>query len=504
MSHDIEAAYASSELADIITKNPTNFFGTLSRTGSWNLRAGREGGHLWPLADGVLLAENTLPSVKDVNIAFEYKRPNEGVHGILTALGQSFAYLEKGYDASVMVIPVRYSSHSNPGEHIKQIIDDTAPDIPISIYTYDTPNLSASRPFHGKLRCVREIDFPSCRKITPTAGAAKVSGNVSTLWAHMREGMSHPDAFFRYCQAVKIVSSMGEDLSKINIPTELKDAILRISPGADIYKYLSNTPGDTIADKAWRYLWFNYYFWNDLMPIYKTTTPYVVNDTKTRIKIDDTDYQQLFSGRSDSIKTKLVNGLNSTPPKYTLTEAWDMYARKVRNDAHSYKEVIDSGLYHIGFLDSDGSLTDLGYKYVEQCERTNNSLSGISFEILRSSVLQNGQYGALLHYIYKFSEEKFSSDLYAFTKKNSRGDYEFESDDYWFWIDDIFANTLHISKKSTMRAGGTRKPLQAEIAFLKKLGFVKSKGRSASYRIGVGLEIDWPQVQNSMLYFQTL
>ena len=91
MSHDIEAAYASSELADIISKNPFEFFGTLGGSGSWNLSAGREGGHTWPLADGVLLAENTLPSINDVNIAFEYKRPNDGVHGILTALGQSCA-----------------------------------------------------------------------------------------------------------------------------------------------------------------------------------------------------------------------------------------------------------------------------------------------------------------------------------------------------------------------------------------------------------------------------
>ena len=72
------------------------------------------------------------------------------------------------------------------------------------------------------------------------------------------------------------------------------------------------------------------------------------------------------------------------------------------------------------------------------------------------------------------------------------------------WIDDYFANTLHISKKTTVRAGGTRKPFQAELAFLKKMGFVRTNGRSAAYRVGVGLEIDWPQVQSSMLYFQNL
>lgn len=39
------------------------------------------------MADGLIQAINSKPAVSDVNIAFEYKRPNEGVHGILTALG---------------------------------------------------------------------------------------------------------------------------------------------------------------------------------------------------------------------------------------------------------------------------------------------------------------------------------------------------------------------------------------------------------------------------------
>ena len=43
------------------------------------------------------------------------------------------------------------------------------------------------------------------------------------------------------------------------------------------------------------------------------------------------------------------------------------------------------------------------------------------------------------------------------------------------WLDDEFTNTLHLAKKSTVRAGGTRKPFQAELSFLKKMGFVKEK-----------------------------
>ena len=499
MSHDTEAAYASSEVADIIMLNQNNFFGNYGTQGAWSVYAGREGGHQWPLADGVILAENS--TYNDIKIAFEYKRPNEGVHGILTALGQSFAYLEKGYDASVMVIPEAYSSHSTPGQHVRRVLEATSPDVPISIYTYNSPNLSATRPFHGKLQCVRDISLPSCRTITRTT-TTTTTGSVSTLWAHMREGMSHPDAFFRFCQGVKVVTATGEDLSAIRLPNELIAAIRRIDANADPYKYLSNTPGDTISDKAWRYAWFNYYFWSELIPIWNCISPYIVNNTSTKIRIDENNYQGLFSGRIDSIKEKLVTKLNAGT--IVEDEAWEEYAKKVRKDAHSYREVIDSGLYHIGYVNPEGTLTEIGYKFVEACERVGSPYIGIPLEIFKATVLQNGQYGAMLHYIYRLSEEKFDNDLFAFAQLDRNGKYKFNEQEYLAWIDDYFANTLHISKKTTIRAGGTRKPFQAELAFLKKMGFVRTSGRSAAYRVGVGLEIDWPQVQSSMLYFQNL
>jgi hypothetical protein len=320
----------------------------------------------------------------------------------------------------------------------------------------------------------------------------------------MREGMSHPDAFFRYCQGVKISSSIDENFNDIKIPNELIAAVSRIDPNANVYKYLSNTSGDNISDRAWRFVWFNYYFWNDMMPIYNKTDPYIINDTPTKIRIDEEQYQKLFSGRNDSIKNKLIVILNDPKSTMSINEVWELYAKKVRNDSHSYREVIDSGLYHIGFLTPEGYLTDLGYKFVEACERFTYPYSGLPLEILRASVLQNGQYGALLHYFYKFSEDKFGSDLLAFTKKDDGGNLIFQQEDYLEWLNDIFVNNLHILKKSTERAGGTRKPFQAEISFLKKMGFIRSKGNRATYRVGVGIEIDWPQVQNSMLYFQTL
>lgn len=499
-SHNTEAAYASAEIASIIQNQQDHFFNGLGTAGAWSLFAGREGGCQWPLADGVISATN--PN-KQFNIAFEFKRPNEGVHGILTALGQSYVYLEKGYDASVMCIPCRYSSHNNPGNHVNRIIEATAPDIPIWIFTYDNPDLSATRPFLNKITCVRDNALSLCRTIQGTSGSASTASRVTTLWAHVREGMSHPDALFRFCQSVKMVSSSGENLITGIFPQQLIDAVRRIDANADIFQFLSNTASDGILDMAWRKLWFSFYFWKDLIPLYGGNNPYTVNDVATRIKIDGTTYQKLFSGRIDSVKNKLVNKLNEGA--MSENDAWEEYAKKVRSYAHSYREVIDSGLYHIGFLSPNGDLTELGYRYVDACERSNSAYNNLPMEILRGALLQNGQFAALLHYIFKLSEEKFDNDLYAFTVTNANGTRSFKQQEYLQWLLDYFANTLHIVQQSTLRAGGTRHPLQAEISFMNKLGIVRSNdaGRPA-YRIGTGLCIDWPQVETSLQFFNNL
>lgn len=499
-SHNTEAAYASAEIATIIQDRQNHFFNGIGASGSWSLFAGREGGCKWPLADGVINATN--PN-KELNIAFEFKRANEGVHGILTALGQSYAYLEKGYDASVMCFPSCYSSHNSPGSHIKRVIESTSPDIPIWIFTYDEPNFAATRPFQNKLTCVRDKSLSSCRTIQRATGATVAASRVTTLWAHVREGMSHPDALFRFCQSVKIVSSLGETLNSNIFPQQLIDAVRRIDPNVDIFKYLSNTASDEILDKAWRKVWFSYYFWKDLIPIYNGNNPYTINQTSTLIKINEDAYQNLFSGRVNSIKDKLVEKLNNG----TINEdsAWEEYAQKVRKDAHSYREVIDSGLYHMGFLSPNGDLTDLGYKYVDACERSNSAYQNLPMEILRGAVLQNGQFAALLHYIFKLSEDKFDKDLYAFSTITANGNRSFNQKDYLSWLLDYFANTLHIVQQSSLRAGGTRKPLQAEISFMNKLGLVRSNNAGrAIFRIGSGLCINWPQIETSLQFFNNL
>lgn len=500
MSHDSEAAYASSEIADIIQGKARSFFGTLTAGGTWSLSAGREGSTAWPLADGLIQAKHSKSTVKDVNIAFEYKRPNEGVHGILTAVGQSFAYIEKGYDASVICIPKSYTSHADPGVHVGNIINTTAPDAPIAVYTYDTPNMASTRPFNQKLTCVRDIDL-SKTVIHRSVSSKKVSGQISTIWAHVREGMSHPDAFFRYCQSVKIISSIGEDKSKYTFPQEVVAAVKRMEPTADPCMYLSNTSGNSMSDKAWRYVWFNYYFWEKFIPIYDAKAPYSVNNIETKIQIDSTTRQRLFSGRKNSIKSKIVDKLNK-PTGYTEDDAWDEYVSRVRKDAHSYREVIDSGLYQIGLLDEDGQLTDYGYKYVNACEKArNNPYSNEPMNILRAVSLQIGQFDVFLYTAYKYSQQRFSNNFDDFTKIKAENKVKFQSQDYLDWLDDIFTNQLHMYKKTTKRAGGTRKPFQAEMTYLKKLGLVY---QAEAFKRGTGLNINWPLVEESLLFFQNL
>ena len=66
---------------------------------------------------------------------------------------------------------------------------------------------------------------------------------------------------------------------------------------------------------------------------------------------------------------------------------------------------------------------------------------------------------------------------------------------------DVLTNQLHMYKKTTQRAGGTRKPFQAEMSYLKKLGFIY---KNEAFKRGTGLNIDWPLVEECLIYFQNL
>lgn len=115
--------------------------------------------------------------------------------------------MHKGYHASVIVIPEKYASHSTPATHIKDVLDLTANNMPVGVFSYEEPDLSKLSPFENKVRCHR---LPNLSLAPLVSGAVSSRPRSSTLWAHVREGMSYPDVFYKYCKQVKFVTAYQE------------------------------------------------------------------------------------------------------------------------------------------------------------------------------------------------------------------------------------------------------------------------------------------------------
>jgi len=486
MSHDLYASWATAELAKVFLNSPEECFLDGQPDGDFSVFANRESGRNWPIPDGRLSLDLRG---RRYEIAIELKRTNEGIHGILTALGQSEAYIHptKGYSASVIVIPEEYDSHDEPGQYTSNILNHVNSELPIAVYTYKTPNTSTTSPFHKRLTCHRPVGLNLERQVTGDNPLTNQRSN--TQWAHLREGSSEPHAFFKYLQTAKGLTIGNLEEPTPTIPDSLLAAVARISPGSDPLKYLSNTVGDILHDYAWRNFWFRYIVTDDvIIPWIKNSRVYVVNNSPTKIiGPDGKNYKMFFSGRRDSIKQILTNELNNGTS--SEDDAWDRFATNIRSRAHSYREDIDSGLAHLGFIESDGKPSELGYRYVDICERTNDCFSGTPKYILGAAILKNGSLGALLHYFYKLSESKFGSEPLAFSETTAGGTLRFQNAPYLNWIRDELANNLNVMNTASIRGGTARSAFQGELAILRKFGFV------SRFRIGLGLEINWPQVQ---------
>lgn len=501
MSHDLYATWACAEIANIIRHDQHSYFAnTGGYSAGWTIGSGREGGRLWPLADGVISSYHA--SIEDdLNIADEFKRTNEGLHGTLTALGQSLAYLHKGYHASVIVIPNKYTSHSTPANHITDILNLTANTMPVGVYGYEEPDLTKLNPFENKITCYRQPQL----SLSPLVTEASVSSRPksSTLWAHVREGMSYPDVFYKYCKEVKFVSSYSRNLN-FSLPSELIAAVNRINPAADPIKFLSYTTNDSILDRAWLHVWLKYYFHNQLIPIFNKdphTGIYEVNAKSSLIKQNKSEFANFLSGRSDSLKEKIVTKLNNAI--ISEDQAWDEYIKTVRSQAHSYREVIDSGLYHLNLIDTEGNLTKVGYKFVDEADKENSVYAPTAMQVLRGTALVYGNFSAFLHYIYQLSEELFRVDSIAFANFNKTSKkFSFNASEYKSYLYQKMKDDLSLILTSSIRSpGNPRKAFQAEIPFLKYLGII-SEERSP-FRVGTGLLINWPVVQESVEYMNT-
>src|SRR5690242_17049806 len=112
-SHNEEADFAGSELARMFAVSPGLCYAGQQTLPSISTMASNEpSASVWPKADGVVSIVESGGDRREV--AVEYKRPQEGIHGLLTALGQAQAYLNKGYNGAAMVLPAKYSTLADP------------------------------------------------------------------------------------------------------------------------------------------------------------------------------------------------------------------------------------------------------------------------------------------------------------------------------------------------------------------------------------------------------
>jgi hypothetical protein len=483
MSHDLYASWATVEISRMVKADPLLLLATGVSASGLDVFANRESGRIWPIPDGRVTAET--PAIK-FEVALEMKRTNEGLHGILTAIGQAQAYLHKGYSGSAIVIPRAYDSHATPGNYVSEVINNTRGDLPIGVFIYDMPDTTSASPFLNKVTCLRKISLNVASRIT--TGNFLLSQKSSTQWAHLREGSTEAFAFYKYLQNAKQQNPIAPKEPTVNLPSGLISAVRRINATINPLHYLSYSTGMHIHDVVWRNFWFNNVLTTEVLKVWtKAGTTYSVNTIPTELVLANGNRQYFFTGRSDSIKNEIVDALNLGT--ITEDEGWGMFARKIHSRAHSYREDIDSGLEHLGLIESDGKPSDVGYKFVDACERTNNCHSGKPWLILGAALLKEGGLAAFLHYIYKVSEIEFKRDPLSFMVSNPSGTKRFDQDAYLVFLRDQLANKLHVMNTSMARGGTARKAFQGEFAILRKFNFI------SGFRIGVGLEINWPLVQ---------
>ena len=498
LSHNIGADFAASELARMFVDDPSLCSGDGPLLSNLSASASCEpSSSPWPKADGlvsIMLAGQG--GMRDV--AVEFKRQQEGVHGLLTAMGQAQGYIHKGYNGAAIIVPSSYSTLAEPGKYVKEVLDHARGADAVGVFRYDEPDIASPTPFAGRLYCVRRMNISSTSPRQSRAATAP-----KTQWVHMREGSTTRDAFFRFLQVAKRLST-GDEARAPDIPTELRAAIKRIEPGKSAEEYLSNSIGGKLLTQVWQSFWFEWIATREVLtPWTETNGEYAVPGAETRIQRDDQQGRsQIFEGRASSLKETLVNNLNQQ--SMTLDRAWECFAagisntegqskQGVRKRAHSYREDLDSSLAHLGWIDSDGRPTDYGYRFMTLCERFGGPNCQAAVEYFGATLLQRGHYGSFLHYIHRLSERKFNEDPLAFTEsEEDRPIFNERSyKKYLSYLEDECAENLRVMR----RVSGRERPARAycfpsRTHIIAKLWFYKSEmtsiGRRYTDRLGAG------------------
>ena len=483
MSHDAWAAFSAIELARDCQSAPRNWFAT-EPAWEYQTYATREPRVGWPQPDGALEITRLTDNVRQL-VAVEFKRVNEGVHGVLTGLGQVQAYLHKGFSASVLVLPRSYENLPEPGQYVRSVLEQNAPGVPVGVFSYDAPDLSASSPFAGRLTCHK----PSSLAFAGAPGAVprdtQRAGRQRTQWAHVREGSTVPDPIYRYLVATRDTAARSEEAP--NIRQDLVAAARRLNPTADPVFFLSNTSereGRVVADRAWRRFWYHYVLTPEVQELWRVEGgTRVWSSAPTRLVQWNGDPIVFFAARADSIKQRLARDVSRGMAE---ENAWDAFAKNIRERAHQYREDIDSGAEAAGFIDSDGRMTELGFRFLSTCDRAGGANNPQPIAILRRALLVEGGLLALLHYVHAISEDAFRADVRRFADQTQ---LRFQSVPYREFVFAQLADKLRVAARSALRSGSRRRPpLEGELITLRHLGLV------GGFRLGVGLEIKWPAV----------
>jgi len=521
MSHDLYASWVTTELTRLLKEDKDVMFeGVNIDTKNITLYANRESGRVWPLPDGRITMD---VNNKNIEVALELKRTNEGLHGVLTAVGQALAYLKKGYDVSVIAVPEKYHSYDKPGQYIKELIDQTSAESNIIVVTYSEPDESKLSPFKNKLKPYRRISFDPAKQVSTKAREFDTK-LASTQWAHVRAGSTEAHTFYKYLQTAKNLSSSEEISDDYLLHPDLLIACNKISSQKSIFGFLSDTAGSTLYDKIWRKFWFTYVLHLEIQNIWELDKQgnKIVSRSSNKLQYDKDKFSEFFSKTKVSIKCILVAALKSKKPVIEILKgvnkedrraiqkldkskkinlgtisaedlAWVAFAINISNRAHSYRIDVQAGIKHSGFQEADGRPTELGYKFVDLCERTGEYFSGKPFMLLGAALLKEGQLAALLHYIHKISDDYFDNNPLVATKKvGKKGKLEFDINVYIEHLRDILTDELRVMSN---KKGSAKPPLQDEFVILSKLGLIKSKNR---YRIGCGLSINWPKFSEFM------